>query len=119
LLGERHVQKKLLELPIPIFDAEKQAHADLAKQGRAARMKVAEAIRSSEFPDGSSIARQRAFIRSSLKQELGLIDKGVRSLLLRQRRLGSLAFRPTGSFTDRPRKLLRGVTAGWLDLASI
>ena len=81
LLGERHIQKKLLELPIPIFNHENSAHIALAERGEAARREAEKAVKSREFPEDTSIARQRSFIRTHLKAQLAEIDKLVTKLL--------------------------------------
>lgn len=54
----------LLELPIPTFDREIKAHAKLAELGGLAREEAAKLLKSGEFPVDSSIARQRAFVRT-------------------------------------------------------
>jgi type I restriction-modification system DNA methylase subunit len=81
LLGERHVQKKLLELPIPTFDHENTNHTDIATLGSEAWEKTQQAMKSREFPAGTSLARQRGFIRTHLKAELKKIDNLVAALL--------------------------------------
>lgn len=81
LLGERHIQKKLLELPIPTFDHEDAKHLELSELGTNARSKTAMAIKSSGFPAGSSLAKQRAFIRAHLESDIAKIDKLVAKLL--------------------------------------
>ena len=81
LLGERDVHKKLLELPIPIYDPKNAAHGLISKLGSDARLSADEAVHSDEFPLASSIARQRAFMGSCLKSELEEIDKLVKELL--------------------------------------
>jgi hypothetical protein len=80
LLGERHVHKKLLELPIPIYDHEKQTHTELAELGRSAYETVASLLARGKVPD-SSTARQRAFIRNRVEAELKQIDKLIAKLL--------------------------------------
>jgi methylase of polypeptide subunit release factors len=81
LLGERHVQKKLLELPIPTFNHESAKHKEIARFGLEASQKTEAVVSAGEFPLKTSIARQRAFIREHLKSELGEIDKLVAALL--------------------------------------
>ena len=82
LLGERHIQKKLLELPIPTFDHENKAHTDIANLGVQAREQAAKVIGSGEYPAASSIARQRGFVRLNLKTTMKVIDKLVAALLM-------------------------------------
>jgi hypothetical protein len=81
LLGERDIHKKLLELPIPTFDHENKDHTDIAKLGAQAHEEAAKMVRSGEFPAGSSIARQRGFVRLNLKSRMKEIDKLVALLL--------------------------------------
>jgi methylase of polypeptide subunit release factors len=81
LLGERHIEKKLLDLPIPVYDAKVSAHRKLAELGEKARRDAAAAVKSSGFPSATSLARQRAFVRQNLKATLGEIDRIVRTIL--------------------------------------
>jgi hypothetical protein len=81
LLGERDIEKKLLELPIPTFDHENKAHTDIAKLGAQAHAEAAEVVSSGEFPIGSSLARQRGIVRLNLKSTMKKIDKLVVHLL--------------------------------------
>lgn len=81
LLGERHIHKKLLELPIPVFDHENPRHRDIADLGADARKRATQVLESGNFPAGSSIARQRDFMRKSLKPELDEINNLVCALL--------------------------------------
>ncbi len=77
LMGERDIEKKLLEIPIPTFDHETPKHNALAELGIAAWKAGKELVKSAEFPAGASTARQRGFIRANLKSELKQIDKLV------------------------------------------
>ncbi|HET7101267.1 MAG TPA: SAM-dependent DNA methyltransferase, partial [Terriglobia bacterium] len=81
LLGERDIHKKLLELPIPIFNHENPEHRNIAEIGANARKRAAQVLESGNFPLGSSIGRQRNFMRECLKPELDEIDKLVSALL--------------------------------------
>ncbi len=81
LMGERDIHKKLLELPIPLFDGKNPKHLRLSHLGANAREAAVKAIKSGEFPVPSSIARQRAFIRGLLQPELEEIDRLVSALL--------------------------------------
>jgi hypothetical protein len=81
LLGERDIHKKLLELPIPIFDDENPKHQKISELGAKARGAAVKAIKSGKFPVDSSIAKQRGFMREHLKSELEEIDKLVAALL--------------------------------------
>ncbi|HEY6347607.1 MAG TPA: N-6 DNA methylase [Bryobacteraceae bacterium] len=79
LLGERHIEKKLLDVPIPLYKATDIRHRDLASVGRNAREKVAKLIKLSDLPE--SLARQRSWIRQQLRNEMTEIDRIVKSLL--------------------------------------
>jgi type I restriction-modification system DNA methylase subunit len=81
LMGERDIEKKLLELPIPVFNAEDATHKKLSELGASAMKSAREALNSGTFPANGSLARQRGFIRTHLKTKLGDIDKLVITLL--------------------------------------
>lgn len=81
LLGERDVTKKLLELPIPMFDHQDSKHIRLSELGIKARKAAYNALLCSQFPGGSSTARQRSFMRRVVESELEEIDKLVSALL--------------------------------------
>jgi hypothetical protein len=76
-MGERDIEKKLLELPIPTFDHQKPKHNAPADLGYSAWKKEKELVNSAEFPVGASTARYRGFIRANLESELKQIDKLV------------------------------------------
>jgi hypothetical protein len=80
-MGERDIEKKLLELPIPTFDHENREHRRISELGAAARCEATKAMESGKFPVDSSIANQRRFMRDHLKSELEEIDKLVAILL--------------------------------------
>ncbi len=81
LLGERHIEKKLLDLPIPIYDPAAQEHRKLAELGERAREDAAAIVKSPGFPAATSLARQRACVRRGLKATLAEIDRLVREIL--------------------------------------
>jgi hypothetical protein len=81
LLGERHIQKKVLELPIPTFDHENKAHVTIAAAGAQAGEEAAKLVNSGEYSADSSIARQRGFVRLNLKSTMKEIEKLVAHLL--------------------------------------
>ena len=81
LLGERHIEKKLLDLPIPIYNPNAGEHRKLAEFGEQARREAAAIVKSPGFPAASSLARQRAFVRQNLKGTLAEIDRLVRGIL--------------------------------------
>lgn len=81
LLGERDIEKKLLDLPIPIYSATKRAHGALAQLGERAAAEAAALVSSPLFPARTSLARQRGFIRHGIAPILADIDKLVGELL--------------------------------------
>jgi len=81
LLGERDVHKKVLELPIPTYDAESREHRNLAELGAKAREVAGAALNSPDFPAATSLARKRAIVRKHLKGTLSEIDRLVRRIL--------------------------------------
>jgi methylase of polypeptide subunit release factors len=81
LLGERHIEKKLLDVPIPTFDHQIELHQKLSACGQEAHSQAQTAILDQQFPAGGSLARQRAFIRTALGDKLAEIDRLVRELL--------------------------------------
>jgi hypothetical protein len=81
LLGERHVHKKVLDLPIPLFDANIAAHRKLSELGSEAYRQAQTAVRDHNFPAATSLARQRAYIRTALEDVLIEIDILVKPLL--------------------------------------
>jgi hypothetical protein len=81
LLGERDIHKKLLDLPIPLFDANIATHRRLSELGSEAYHQAQLAVRDHNFPAATSLARQRAYIRTALEDVLTEIDGLVKSLL--------------------------------------
>jgi hypothetical protein len=80
LMGERDIEKKLLDLPLPNFKHDNPKHNALADLGITAWKKAKGILSSGDFPIGASTARQRGLIRTNLKSELSQIDKFVRDL---------------------------------------
>ncbi len=76
LIGERDIHKKLLDLPIPLFDAKIAAHRKLAELGSEAHRQAQVLVKDHNFPMDTSLARQRAYIRTALEDTLGKIDAG-------------------------------------------
>jgi hypothetical protein len=81
LLGERHVHKKVLDVPIPLFDSNNPLHRRLSELGQEAHRQAQAAVSDDHFPADTSLARQRAYIRDALKDTLAEIDRNVRELL--------------------------------------
>lgn len=81
LQGERHVEKKVLELPIPRYNANDRVHVRLAELSASAHDAAAKFVATTPLP--KSLARQRAAVRSHLKEILAEIDSIVEKLLKR------------------------------------
>ena len=73
--------KKLLDLPIPIYDPDTKDHCKLAELGARGRRDADAIVKSPDFPAATSVARQRAFVRQNLKNILAEIDRLVRKIL--------------------------------------
>ncbi|HMD70220.1 MAG TPA: N-6 DNA methylase [Bryobacteraceae bacterium] len=78
LLGERHIHKKLLDLPIPLFQPEDSRHAALARLGREARETAVGSL-VADLP--APLAKRRGMMRDGLKAEIAEIDGIVMNLL--------------------------------------
>jgi hypothetical protein len=81
LQGERDIHKKVLELPIPLFDERKADHVALAKLGEEAAKRAKEAIEKAKgenWPAG--LARRRAIVRQGIGDVLDRIDEAVKQL---------------------------------------
>lgn len=81
LMGERDIEKKLLELPFPIFDQDNKTHRRLSELGVKAREAATKALKSGTFPATTLLARQRGFIRTHVESKLKEIDDLVTELL--------------------------------------
>ena len=81
LMGQRHIHKKLLDLPIPRYDPEKGIHRDLSQLGTDAHRQATRFANDPVFPTATSLARQRGFIRTALGGLLTEIDILVKVLL--------------------------------------
>ncbi len=81
LMGQRHVHKKVLELPIPKFDLASPTLASLSSLGSAARHQARNWHRAGTENLPNSLARQRAMVRGLLGETLDQIDELVLKLL--------------------------------------
>lgn len=79
LLGQRDIHKKVLEAPIPYFDAKKAQHTDLARLGSAARVEALRLVARGTLP--ASLARRRRLVRETLNVTMKSIDVAVKKLL--------------------------------------
>ena len=81
LWGPRDICKKVLELPIPKFDAKNSAHQRLAELGEDCTAKVKRWLAGGGAGDIKSIGRLRGMVREILKDELKEIDELVTGIL--------------------------------------
>ena len=81
LLGERDIHKKVLDLPIPVFDGNDEQHSNLADLGIAAHKQAKGVIRDGIFPVEGSLASQRGYMRAALGELHDEIELIVAELL--------------------------------------
>lgn len=81
LWGPRHICKKVLELPIPQFDAKNIVHHQLAELGKECSAKVERWLASGGAGNIKSIGKLRGMAREMLKDELKEIDGVVKKIL--------------------------------------
>ena len=81
LWGPRHVHKKVLELPIPLFDPGNAEHARLAELGEECTAKVKHWEQHDRPPKIKSIGKLRGLVREMLRGELCEIDSLVVEIL--------------------------------------
>lgn len=79
LMGERDIEKKVLDLPFPLFNLETQKHRDLASLGAQAKTEAAAYVSSTSMP--ASLAKRRAMVRGHLGSIMGEIDNLVKTLI--------------------------------------
>ena len=79
LLGERDIERKVLELPIPLFDPDNSDHNSLAQLGAQAASDAKTYLEGAN--PGRSLGRQRTQVRRALASTLRDIDRLVRHLL--------------------------------------
>lgn len=81
LWGPRDICKKVLDLPLPQFDAENLTHQRLAELGQECDAKVKEWLASGGPGKTKSIGKLRAMVRDTLSKELDEIDALVKEIL--------------------------------------
>src|SRR5260221_12870721 len=79
LMGERDIEKKVLGLPIPLFNSTEPQHKLIADLGRRASAEVGESM--PRAPVSSSLGRMRGAVREVLHATLEEIDAAVQRLL--------------------------------------
>jgi hypothetical protein len=78
--GERHIHKKVLELPLPKFRPKDKRHLELVRLAKQAQEKVERIVPELE-KRYSSIGKIRQMVKSEIEEELLKIDKIVRDLI--------------------------------------
>jgi hypothetical protein len=81
LWGPRDIHKKVLELPIPRFEATNFTHRQLAEFGKHCTAKVEKWLAGGGTGNVKSIGRLRGMVREILKDELYEIDDLVKEIL--------------------------------------
>jgi hypothetical protein len=66
LLGERDIHKKVLDLPLPVFDEANVRHSEMADLGIRAYKQAKAIISDGSFPVDGSLASQRGYMRTAL-----------------------------------------------------
>ena len=79
LMGERDIEKKVLELPIPLFDEKKPHHRKLANLSTEAHRQAAHFTAATTMPD--SLAKKRGMVREAVTDAIQEIDAIVEALL--------------------------------------
>ena len=77
-MGERDIEKKVLELPIPRYKAGDGGHQALADLAARARKRATKLVTSAEF--AKSIAARCGWLRAQLRNLLEQIDRKVSDL---------------------------------------
>lgn len=80
LLGERDIEKKVLDLPIPRYNERNATHRNLAGLGARARTEAVAVAGAADFP--TSLVKRRAIVRNGLASTLKEIDAIVREILV-------------------------------------
>ena len=79
LLGERDIEKKVLELPIPLFDSSRKEHNELAQLSGIAELEVRKLLATNEMP--TTLGGRRAAVRKAVAGILSDINRLVEKLL--------------------------------------
>jgi hypothetical protein len=79
LMGERDIEKKVFELPIPFFDEDKFDHRRLAELSKEAHRRATAYIAATLLPD--SLGTRRAMVRKAVSETIEQIDSIVTRVL--------------------------------------
>jgi hypothetical protein len=83
LFGERHIHKKVLELPIPKFDPKNKLHRNLVELARICQTKVKRKLPELS-KDYTGIGKIRQMVKQELETEIAQIDRLVKQILVEQ-----------------------------------
>jgi hypothetical protein len=72
LMGERDIEKKVLELPIPVFDEKNSDHRRLAELSTEAHRSAAAYVAATTLPN--SLAQRRGLVRKLVSETIDQID---------------------------------------------
>ena len=81
LLGERDIEKKLLDVPIPRYNPENHIHRTLSKHGAQAHREAKGWVADLAYPASASLARRRSYVRTAVRDTLKAIDELVKPLI--------------------------------------
>jgi len=87
--GERHIHKKVLELPIPKYEPHNKTHKELSDLAKACAGKVEQALPALR-EKYDSIGKIRQLIKEDLRAEIAEIDKLAKTILLSRRKAQKL-----------------------------
>ncbi len=94
LFGERHIHKKVLELPIPKFNPKNKLHLRLVEIAKKSQAKVERRL--PELSKGyTGIGKIRQLVKEELETEIAEIDRIVKKILLEH----GLSTKNLGDFT--------------------
>ncbi len=79
LMGERDIEKKVLELPFPVFDDGRPEHRRVAELSRSAHEQTAKHIKGVDLP--KSLGKRRHLVRQAVAGTIREIDHVVQELL--------------------------------------
>jgi len=87
--GQRHIAKKVLELPMPRYNPKNETHNEMRKLALSSATKVKELLPSLE-EKYDSIGKIRGLIKQELEDEMTGIDRLVKTILLSRRNVQKL-----------------------------
>lgn len=79
LFGPRHIHKKILDVPLPIYDKENENHLALAELGKICEQKTESILQKTK--DDYNVGALRMVVRDVLKRELEEIDALLKKVI--------------------------------------